>query len=157
MQRYPITKEAYARMEEELKRLKSVERPLIVEEISVAREHGDLKENAEYHAAKEKQAFLEGRIQDLEARSGLAEVIDPSAQEGDQVKFGAFVTIEDLETEEQKTYQIVGEYEADLDKGLIAFTTPIAKAVIGKTEGDDFEVSLPKGIVEFEIIKVEYK
>ena len=157
MQRYPITKEAYSRMEEELKRLKDVERPIIIEEIAVAREHGDLKENAEYHAAKEKQAFLEGRISDLEARQGLAEIIDPSAQEGDQVKFGAIVTLEDLETEEQKTYQIVGEYEADLDKGLIAYTTPIAKAVIGKSEGDDLEVHLPKGLVEYEIIKVEYK
>ena len=157
MQRYPITKEAFERMKAELKNLKSVERPKIVEEISTAREHGDLKENAEYHAAKEKQGFLEGRIQDLEARSGLAEVIDPSAQEGDEVKFGAIVTLEDLETEKQKTYQIVGEYEADLDKGLIAYTTPIAKAIIGKAAGDDVEVHLPKGIVEYEIIKVEYK
>ena len=157
MQRYPITKQAYERMEAELKELKEVKRPEVIEEIAVAREHGDLKENAEYHAAKEKQAFLEGRISDLEARQGLAEIIDPAAQEGNEVKFGATVTLEDLETEQQKTYQIVGEYEADLDKGLIAFTTPIAKAMIGKSEGDDFEVQLPKGLVEYEIIKVEYR
>ena len=157
MQRYPITKDAYARMEAELKKLKSVDRPEVVEEIAVAREHGDLKENAEYHAAKEKQGFLEGRISDLESRQGLAEIIDPSEQEGPEVKFGATVTLEDLETEVKKTYQIVGEYEADIDKGLVAYTTPIAKAIIGKVEEDIAEVHLPRGIVEYEITKVEYK
>ena len=157
MERYPIIKEAYERMEEELKELKSVQRPQVIEEIATAREHGDLKENAEYHAAKEKQAFLEGRIQDLEARTGLAEVIDVAAQEGPDVKFGATVTLEDIETEKTKTYQIVGEYEADLDKGLIAFTSPIAKGIMGKSEGDDVQVRTPGGVVEYEIVKVEYK
>ena len=157
MERYPIIKEAYERMEEELKELKSVQRPQVIEEIATAREHGDLKENAEYHAAKEKQAFLEGRIQDLEARTGLAEVIDVAAQEGPDVKFGATVTLEDIETEKTKTYQIVGEYEADLDQGLIAFTSPIAKGIMGKSEGDDVQVRTPGGVVEYEIVKVEYK
>jgi len=157
MQRYPIIKTAYERMEAELKELKSVQRPKLIEEIATARAHGDLKENAEYHAAKEKQGFLEGRIKDLEARVSLAEVIDVTTQSGNSVKFGATVTLEDIETEKQKTYQIVGEYEADLDKGLIAYTSPIAKGIMGKEAGDVVEISTPGGMHDYEIVKVEYK
>lgn len=157
MQRHPITKTAYVRLVEELKVLKQADRTQVIEEIAVAREHGDLKENAEYHAAKEKQGFIEARISDLEARSSLAEVIDPSSMSGNTVSFGATVTIEDIETEKQKTYQIVGEYEADLDKGMIAYTSPIARGLIGKSEGDDVEIQTPKGIMDYEILKVAYK
>jgi transcription elongation factor GreA len=145
-------------MEEELKDLKGVQRPFIINEIAVAREHGDLKENAEYKAAKEKQSLVEGRIQDLEAKISLAEILDPADHKGSkQVKFGATVTLEDLETTKKKTYTLVSEYEADLDNGLIAYTSPVARAAIGKSEGDVIEVHTPKGIVEYEIIKVEYK
>ena len=157
MDRFPITKNGYEKMEAELKDLKSRQRPEIIQDIAEARAHGDLKENAEYKAAKEKQSHVEGRIQDLEARISLAEIFDPKDMSGKQVKFGATVTIQDMETEKNKTYQIVSEYEADIDSGLIAYTTPVAKAVIGKSEGDVAEVTTPKGVVEYEIIKVEYK
>ena len=157
MDRFPITKEGYIRMEAELKDLKGRQRPEIIEAIAEARAHGDLKENAEYKAAKEKQGFIEGRIQELEGKTGLAEILDPKDQTGTQVKFGATVTLEDLETEAKKTYKIVSEYEADLDKGLIAYTSPVAKALIGKNQGDVAEVHTPKGLVEYDILKVEYK
>lgn len=157
MDRFPITKEGYTRMEAELKDLKGRQRPEVIEAIAEARAHGDLKENAEYKAAKEKQAFIEGRIQELETKIGLAEILDPKDQSGTQVKFGATVTLEDLETEAKKTYKIVSEYEADLDKGLIAYTSPVARAVIGKNQGDVAEVNTPRGQVEYDILKVEYK
>ncbi len=144
-------------MEAELKQLKNVERPEVIKQIATAREYGDLKENAEYKAAREKQGFIEGQIQNLEARMSLAEVIDPSTLSGTQVRFGAIVTLEDMETEKQKTYQIVGDYEADLTTGKIAHTSPIARGIIGKQEGDDAEIHTPKGIVEYEVVKVEYK
>ncbi len=157
MDRFPITKEGFTKMEAELKDLKGRQRPEVIEAIAEARAHGDLKENAEYKAAKEKQGFIEGRIQELEAKIGLAEILDPKEQSGTQVKFGATVTLEDLETEAKKTYKIVGEYEADIEKGLIAYTTPVARALIGKNQGDVVEVNTPKGQVEYDILKVEYK
>ena len=157
MERFPITQAGYTRMEAELKDLKSRQRPEIIEAIAEARAHGDLKENAEYKAAKDKQSFIEGRIQELEGKISLAEILDPKDQSGTQVKFGATVTLEDLETEAKKTYKIVSEYEADLDKGLIAYTSPVARAVIGKNQGDVAEVHTPKGLVEYDILKVEYK
>ena len=157
MERFPITKEGFTRMEAELKDLKSRQRPEVIEAIAEARAHGDLKENAEYKAAKEKQGFIEGRIQELETKIGMAEILDPKDQSGTQVKFGATVTVEDLETEAKKTYKIVSEYEADLDKGLIAYTSPVARALIGKNQGDVAEVTTPKGLVEFDILKVVYQ
>ena len=157
MERFPITKIGFVNMEAELKDLKGRQRPEIIEAIAEARAHGDLKENAEYKAAKDKQSFIEGRIQDFEARISMAEIIDPKEHSGKTVKFGATVTLEDLETEKKKTYQIVGEYEANLEAGLIAYTSPVARAIIGKNEGDVVEVTTPKGIVEYEIVKVEFK
>jgi transcription elongation factor GreA len=129
---------------------------VIIEAIAEARAHGDLSENAEYKAAKEKQSHNEGRIQDLELKVSLAEIIDIADLSGKQVKFGATVTLEDLETEKRKTYKIVGEYEADIDSGLISYTTPVARALISKSEGDVVEVITPKGTVEYDIVKVEY-
>lgn len=157
MERFPITRKGFEKMEAELKDLKGRQRPEVIEAIAEARAHGDLSENAEYKAAKEKQSHIEGRIQDLEAKISLAEIIEPAEFEGKQVKFGATVTIEDLETEKKKTYQLVSEYEADIDSGLIAYTTPVARALIGKEEGDVVEVSTPKGAVEYEISKVTFK
>lgn len=157
MDRFPITQEGFTKMEAELKDLKGRQRPEIIEAIAEARAHGDLKENAEYKAAKEKQGFIEGRIQELETKIGLAEILDPKDQSGKQVKFGATVKLEDIETSAKKTYKIVGEYEADIEKGLIAYTTPVARALIGKSEGDSVEVQTPKGVVEYDILEVEYK
>lgn len=156
MERFPITRAGFDRMETELKDLKFRQRPEVIEAIAEARAHGDLKENAEYKAAKEKQSFIEGRIQELEIKISMAEIINPAEFKGKQVKFGATVTLEDLETEVKKKYQIVSEYEADLDKGLIAYVSPVAKALIGKSEGDVAEVHTPKGLVEYDILKVEY-
>ena len=144
-------------MEAELKHLKNEERPAVIDAIATAREHGDLKENAEYKAAREKQGFVEGRIAELSDKVSRAEIVDVAKMSGDKVMFGARVTIEDIETEQTKTYQIVSEYEADLDNGRIANTSPIARAILGRSIGDDIEVKTPKGVVEYEIIEVEYK
>jgi len=157
MEKLAITKTGFTKLEEELKHLKMVERPRITNDIAVAREHGDLKENAEYKAAREEQGFTEGRIQDLEARISRADIIDVSSLSGDTVIFGATVTLENLDTEEQKTYQIVSEYEADIDAGRIANTSPIARSILGKDEGDAVEVFTPGGVVDYEVIKVEFK
>jgi len=157
MERYPITKLGCEKLEAELRDLKTVQRPSVIEQIATAREYGDLKENAEYKAAREKQGFIEGQIQNLEARLSRAEIIDPTTLSGTQVMFGATVTLEDLNTEQKKTYQIVGEYEADLNTGKIAHTSPIASGVIAKAQGDVVEVQTPRGLMEYEIIKVEYK
>jgi transcription elongation factor GreA len=154
---FPITTDGFERMEAELKDLKKVQRPKISEEISVAREHGDLKENAEYHAAREKQSFVEGRIMELEDRVARAEVIDISKLSPDTVKFGATVTLIDDDTEKEVTYQIVSEYEADLKKNLISVVSPMAKAIIGKKVEDLVEVRTPRGEKEYEVIKIEYK
>ncbi|MFC6197184.1 transcription elongation factor GreA [Ponticaulis profundi] len=156
MQRIPMTAEGHAALDAELKNLKTVERPNIIAAISEAREHGDLSENAEYHAAKEKQSFIEGRVAELEDKLARADVIDTSKLSGDTVKFGATVTIMDEESEEESTYKIVGEDEADVASGKVSITSPIARALIGKELEDVVEVAAPGGAKSYEILKVEY-
>lgn len=151
-----MTKNGYEAVQEELKRLKQSERPAIIAAIAEARAHGDLSENAEYHAAKEKQSFIEGRILELENAVGRAQVIDVSTLSGDRVVFGATVDLFDEDTEEEKTYQIVGQYEADLDNGRISVLSPLARALIGKSVGDSAEVASPNGGKSYEILKVTY-
>src|SRR5512145_1671390 len=155
-QRVPMTKGGLLRLKEELKRLKNVERPKIVREIAEARSHGDLSENAEYHAAKEKQSHIEGRIQQVEHWIASAEVIDVSKHAGDRIVFGATVTLEDGDSGDEVTYRIVGELEADLKQGRISVTSPIARALIGKSEGDVVQVRSPGGQREYEINAVEF-
>jgi transcription elongation factor GreA len=155
MEKIPMTRAGYVALDEELKQLKSVERPAVIRAIAEAREHGDLSENAEYHAAREKQSFIEGRVKELEAIISLAEVIDPSRLSG-SVKFGATVTLVDEDTEEERTYQIVGEPEADLEKGLLNIKSPLARALIGKDEGDSVEVKTPGGERSYEILSIRY-
>ncbi len=152
-----MTAEGYAQLEIELKNLKSVERPAVIAAIAEAREHGDLSENAEYHAAREKQGFIEGRIKELEAVISVAEVIDTSQLSGDVVRFGATVMVADEETDEETTYQIVGQHEADLEKGKISVSSPLARGLIGKSLGDSVEVRTPGGAKLYEIIEVDYK
>lgn len=155
MEKIPMTQDGFDALNAELKQLKSVERPAIIRAISEAREHGDLSENAEYHSAKEKQSFIEGRIKELEGAISLAEVIDPKKLSG-PIKFGATVTLVDEDTDEEKSYQIVGEYEANIEKGLLNVKSPIARALIGKEEGDSVEVRTPGGDKAYEVLKVEY-
>ena len=155
MEKIPLTKNGYSRLEEELRKLKADERPNIIKAISEARELGDLSENAEYHSAREKQSFVEGRIKELEAIISLAEVIDVSKLNG-PIKFGAKTTLLLEETEKEVAYQIVGEAEADLEKGLLNVNSPLARALIGKEEGDEVEVNTPGGTKHYEIIKIEY-
>ncbi len=150
-----MTRGGFTALDEELKVLKSVERPAIIRAIAEAREHGDLSENAEYHSAREKQSFIEGRIKELEAYLSLAEVIDPSKFSG-TIKFGATVSIVDEETDEKKTYQIVGEVEANIEKGLLNMRSPLARALIGKDEGDSVEVRTPGGTRSYEILSIRY-
>ena len=157
MQKFPMTVQGHAALETELKHLKSVERPEIINAISVARDHGDLSENAEYHAAKEKQGFIEGRIQELESKLSLAQVIDPTSMSGEIVRFGATVKIVNEDTDEESTYQIVGEDEANVKDGKISVTSPIARAMITKEVGDAFEVIAPGGSKGYEILEVYYK
>jgi transcription elongation factor GreA len=152
----PMTAEGYARMEEELRHLKSVARPEVIKAIAEAREHGDLSENAEYHAARERQSFIEGRVGELEDKISRAEIIDPSTLSGDTVKFGATVRVVDEDSDEETTYQIVGEIEADVKRGKIAVTSPLARALIGKSLGDSVEVATPKGQKAYEILEVKY-
>lgn len=157
MEQFPVTKDGFEALSAEFEDLKTVKRPEVIEAIAVAREHGDLKENAEYHAAREQQSFIEGRIQELEAVLGRAQVIDPTTLSGDTVKFGATVEIVDEETDEEATYQIVGDYEADLENGKISISSPIAKGLIGKSEGDSVVIKTPKGARDYEILSVVYK
>lgn len=153
----PLTKEGFERLKEELRKLRSEERPKIIQEIASARLHGDLSENAEYHAAREKQGFIEGRIAELEDKLGRAEVIDLTGQGIDQVRFGAFVTVEDEESGETKTYRIVGDLEADIKVNKISISSPIAKALMGKKADDSVEVQAPKGAMALTITSVEYR
>ncbi|WP_417718370.1 transcription elongation factor GreA [Salipiger sp.] len=156
MEKIPMTRAGFTALETELKTLKSVERPAIIKAIAEAREHGDLSENAEYHSAREKQSFIEGRIKEIEGVLSLAEVIDPAKLSG-SVKFGATVTVVDEDTDEEKTWQIVGEHEANIEKGLLNVKSPIARALIGKDEGDSVEVRTPGGEKSYEILSIDYK
>lgn len=155
MEKIPLTRPGFDKLDAELKHLKSVERPAIIAAISEARAHGDLSENAEYHSAKEKQSFIEGRIKELEGVISLAEVIDTAKLSG-PVKFGAIVALVDEDTDEEKTYQIVGEYEADIEKARLNVKSPLARALIGKTVGDTVEVRTPGGERSYEILSIRY-
>jgi transcription elongation factor GreA len=157
MERIPMTAEGYKSLDEEIRFLKSVERPRIIKAIAEARAHGDLSENAEYHAAKEQQGLNESRVLELEDKLSRAEVIDVSKLSGDTVKFGAKVTLADEDTDEEVKYQIVGEIEADVKKGRVGITSPIARALIGKSVGDSVEVNTPGGGKSYEILKIDYK
>jgi transcription elongation factor GreA len=156
-QKVPMTAEGFARLEVELRHLKSVARPEVIKAIAEAREHGDLSENAEYHAARERQSFIEGRVAELEDKIARAQVIDPSKLSGSTVKFGATVRVVDEDTDEEATFQIVGETEADVKAGKIAVTSPIARALIGKQTGDSVEVMTPKGTRAYEILDVGFQ
>ncbi|TGY88347.1 transcription elongation factor GreA [Marinicauda algicola] len=156
MQKIPMTAEGHQALDAELKHLKSVERPAVIQAIAEAREHGDLSENAEYHAAKERQGWIEGRVQELEDKLARAQVIDTSKMGGDTVKFGATVTVVDEDTDKEATYKIVGEDEADVKSGKISLSSPIARALINKEVGDVVEVNAPGGVKTYEILKVEW-
>ena len=155
MDKILVTRAGITALEEELKQLKSVDRPAVIKAIAEAREHGDLSENAEYHAAREQQGFIEARIKELEGILGLAQVIDPTTLSG-PIKFGATVELVDEDTDEEKTYQIVGEPEADIEKGKLNIASPLARALIGKEEGDSVEVRTPGGERSYEILSVTY-
>ena len=157
MERIPMTAEGHAALQAELKNLKSVERPNIIAAIAEARAHGDLSENAEYHAAKEKQSFIEGRISELDDKLARADVIDVSKLSGGKIRFGATVTLIDVDSEEEASYKIVGDDEANVKEGKISISSPIARALIGKEEGDEAEVAAPAGARAYEITKVEYR
>jgi transcription elongation factor GreA len=158
MSKVPLTARGAANLQEELKRLKSIERPQVIKAIAEAREHGDLKENAEYHAAREQQSFIEGRIKDIEGKLSHAQVIDVTKLDaGGKVVFGATVVVLELDNDQEFTYQIVGEDEADIKSGLISVSSPIARALIGKQEGDDVFLQTPGGAREFEILAVRYE
>lgn len=152
----PMTPAGAAKLREELTRLKE-ERPKISREIGVARDHGDLSENAEYHAAKERQGLVEAQIKDIEAKLARAEIIDPAKLTGDRVQFGAFVELFNLDTEEESTYQIVGADEANIDAGTISVSAPLARALIGKTIGDEVTIRLPGGERRYEVVSVSYR
>ncbi|CAN0400851.1 MAG: transcription elongation factor GreA [Alphaproteobacteria bacterium] len=157
MDKLPMTTEGHQTLQEELRNLKSVERPNIVKAIAAAREHGDLSENAEYHAARERQSFIEGRIGELEDAIKRAEVIDTSKLKGKVVRFGATVKVADEETDEEITYQLVGELEADIQQRKISIGSPLGRALIGREIGDSVEVTTPNGVRYFEVINVRFK
>lgn len=156
MEKFPITVQGYERMQQEIQTLKTVERPAVIQAIAIARAHGDLSENAEYHAARDKQSFLEGRIAELEDKTARAAVIDVSKLSGSDIKFGARVVLVDEDTDEEVTYTIVGEYEADMKQNLISISSPLARALIGKRQGDSVEVVTPRSTKAYEILKVTY-
>ncbi len=155
MEKVPLTAKGFAQLDAELKKLKSMERPAVIQAIAEARDHGDLSENAEYHAAREKQSFIEGRIKELEGVIARSEVIDVSRLSG-AVKFGATVVLLDEDTEAKKTFQIVGEQEANIEAGLLNVRSPLARALIGKEEGDSVDVHTPGGVKSYEILTVRY-
>lgn len=155
MEKVPMTAKGFAALDAELKALKSVERPAVIRAIAEAREHGDLSENAEYHAAREKQSFIEGRLKEIEGLLSRAEIIDPTKLSG-AIKFGATVKLVDEDTEEEKTFQIVGEQEADIAKGLLNIRSPLARALIGKEVGDSVEVMTPGGGRAYEVLSIDF-
>ncbi|MHA1564949.1 MAG: transcription elongation factor GreA [Alphaproteobacteria bacterium] len=157
MDKIPITADGNRRLNEELKNLKTVERPAIIRAIAEAREHGDLSENAEYHAARERQSFIEGRIIELDNLVKVAEVVDPLKFSTKEVRFGAKVTLADEDTDEEVTYQVVGEFEADIEVGRISITSPLGRALIGRGVGDSVEFESPRGTRYFEVVKIRYK
>ena len=157
MDKVPMTMAGYNRLQEELRRLKAIERPAVIRAIAEARDHGDLSENAEYHAARERQSFIEGRVMELEDKISRAEVIDASKLSGKVIKFGATVTLADEDTDEENTYQIVGQDESDIKAGLLSISSPLARALIGKTVGDAVEVTTPGGSKSYEIVNVAYR
>jgi transcription elongation factor GreA len=157
MTNVPMTTGGYERLQQELRTLKVEQRPAIIKAIAEAREHGDLSENAEYHAARERQSFVEGRIAEIEDKMSRTQVIDVSKLKGRDIKFGATVTLADEDTDEKTTYQIVGEMEADVSDGRLSVTAPLARAMIGKKVGDSIEVTTPGGQKDYEIMKVRYK
>lgn len=157
MEKVPMTAAGYDRLQEELRHLKVVERPAVIKAIAEAREHGDLSENAEYHAARERQSFIEGRVGELEDKISRAEVIDPTKLSGDTVKFGATVTLADEDTDQEMTYQIVGSEESDIKAGFLSITSPLARALIGKSVGDSVEVPTPGGSKMYEIVTLAFK
>ena len=156
MEKNPITPEGYARLRDELHHLRSVERPRVVQMIATAREHGDLKENAEYHAARDKQSFIEGRMKDLEAKLALAEVIDPSKLAGDRVSFGATVRLVNTQNDEEVVYRLLGADEADINQGQISITSPLARSLLGKEAGDEVKMKMPGGERLYEILEVTF-
>lgn len=151
-----MTPEGYARLREELHNLRSVQRPAVIQAIAVAREHGDLKENAEYHAARDKQSFIEGRVKDLEAKLALAEVIDPAKLSGSRVAFGARVKLSNTQTEEEVSYRIIGAEEANLAEGSLSISSPLARSLLGKEVGDEVKVRMPGGERVYEILEVAF-
>ena len=157
MDKNPITPDGYARLRDELQNLRSVRRPAVIQAIATAREHGDLKENAEYHAARDKQSFIEGRIKQLEHNLALAEVIDPSKVEGSRVAFGAYVKLSNTQTEEEVTYRILGADESDIAQGTISVTSPLARSLLGKEAGDEVKVRMPGGERTYEVLEVKFK
>jgi len=157
IEKVPMTEAGYTRLQDELKRLKTVERPSVVKALESAREHGDLSENAEFHAAKERQSFIETRVMELEDKLRRADVIDVGALSGNRVQFGATVRLVDEDTDEKVTYTIVGTDEADIKEGLLSVTSPLARGIIGKNKGDSAEVNTPGGLKYYEILTVKYK
>jgi transcription elongation factor GreA len=155
--RVPMTRQGYDRLETDLRELKTVDRPRIVKEIEIARAHGDISENAEFHAAKERQSHIEGRIRQLEDKLARAQVIDPSGPAPDSVRFGVTVVLLDAETDEEVTYTLVGEDESDIAKGLLSISSPIARALLGKTVDDVVRVQVPKGTREFEVRDIRFE
>ncbi|MEQ9328526.1 MAG: transcription elongation factor GreA [Rhodospirillales bacterium] len=156
MEKFPMTAEGLKRLEDELRHLKNDERPAVIRAIAAAREHGDLSENAEYHAARERQSFIEGRVAELESLISYADVIDPSKLSGSTVKFGATVMLYDEDADEEVTYQIVGSHEADIAKGRLSITSPLARGLIGREVGDSVEVSAPGGAKSYEICEIKF-
>ncbi len=156
MEKFQITKSGYEKLKAEIDKLKNIERPNIIKQIAAARELGDLRENAEYHSAKDRQGFIEAQIADFEDKFSRAEVIDIAKLSGSKVQFGATVTLENLDNEKKVTYKIVSEFEANIDDGLISSISPVARALIGKEIGDDVEIKTPSGVVNYEILDVKF-